>query len=69
MKSVFIGINIIGILIWVLLIGSGFYLRHKSKKLNDEKIKEKSDLLTTIGCVFWLTLALVLSVIRVVGGF
>ena len=69
MKSIFIGINIVGILIWVLLIGSGFYLRHKSKKLNDENIKEKSDLLTTIGCVFWLTLALVLSVIRAMGGF
>lgn len=69
MKSIFIGINIVGILIWVLLIGSGFYLRYKSKKLKDESIKEKGDLLTTVGCVFWLTLALILSVIKTIGGF
>lgn len=69
MKSIFIGINIVGILIWVLLIGSGFYLQHKSKKLKDESMKEKGDLLTTVGCVFWLTLALILSVIKTIGGF
>lgn len=69
MKSIFIGINIVGVLIWVLLIGSGFYLQYKGKKLKGESIKEKGDLLTTVGCVFWLTLALILSVIKTIGGF
>lgn len=69
MKSIFIEINIVGVLIWVLLIGSGFYLQYKGKKLKDESIKEKGDLLTTVGCVFWLTLALILSVIKTIGGF
>lgn len=62
-------INIIGILIWVLLVGSGGYLVYRGKKLNDKDKKENGHILITIGCIFWLVFDLILAIITLVGGF
>lgn len=62
-------INIIGMLIWVLLVGSGGYLVYRGKKLNDKDKKENGHILITIGCIFWLVFDLILAIITLVGGF
>ena len=61
-------INIIGILIWVLLVGSGGYLVYRGKKLNDKDKKENGHILITIGCIFWLVFDLII-LYSLVGGF
>lgn len=45
-------INIIAILIWISLIGSGAYLMHTGKKLGDKEKREKGRKTVTTGCVF-----------------
>lgn len=62
-------INTIGMLIWVLLVGSGGYLVYRGKKLNDKDKKENGHILITIGCIFWLVFDLILAIITLVGGF
>ena len=62
-------INIIGMLFWVLLVGSGGYLVYRGKKLNDKDKKENGHILITIGCIFWLVFDLILAIITLVGGF
>lgn len=62
-------INIIGMLIWVLLVGSGGYLVYRGKKLNDKDKKGNGHILITIGCIFWLVFDLILAIITLVGGF
>lgn len=62
-------INIIGMLIWVLLVGSGGYLVYRGKKLNDKDKKENGHILITIGCIFWLVFDLILAIITLMGGF
>ena len=54
MKSIFIGINIVAILIWVVLIGSGAYLMYKGKKIEDKEKREKGREILMAGCFLWL---------------
>ena len=65
MKSIFIGINIVAILIWVVLIGSGAYLMYKGKKIEN---KEKGREILMAGCFFWIVYYSISIAVRLLGG-
>ena len=68
MKSIFIGINIVAILIWVVLIGSGAYLMYKGKKIEDKEKREKGREILMAGCFFWIVYYSTSIAVRLLGG-
>jgi membrane protein DedA with SNARE-associated domain len=68
LKSIFIGINIVGILIWVLLIGSGAYLMYKGKKIEDKEKREKGREILMAGYFFWIVYYSISIAVRLLGG-
>lgn len=61
-------INIIAILIWISLIGSGAYLMHTGKKLGDKEKREKGREILMAGCFFWIVYYSISIAVRLLGG-
>ena len=66
--TIFNIINIVAILIWVVLIGSGAYLMHKGNKLENKEKREKGREILMAGCFFWIVYYSISIPVRLLGG-
>ncbi len=66
--TIFNIINIVAILIWVVLIGSGAYLMHKGNKLENKEKREKGREILMAGCFFWIVYYSISIAVRLLGG-